>query len=213
MIGNGFEKVGSGSMSIQELITGVTPRKTTASPAFIQVWNGASLDTYNYTTYFDTTLKQQVPAWIKAGASKPAELEVPVGFTCWFQDPIADVTISVAGQVISASSHPITLEADEWKMVANPYPIATALNGGLIDWSNFTARKTTASPDFIQFWNGEALDTYNYTTYFDTTLKQQVPAWIKAGTSKPTELEIPVATGFWINSPTGGDIIFKQFAN
>ena len=205
MIGCGFEDVGGKSLKLQNFVTGLEAHD---NPAFIQYWDGTRLVTYYYKNIIvDWETWEEAPRWVDSEENE-VDLTMNPGAACWFKDNAKDVNITVAGQVASTSDKEVTLSADGWHMIANPYPVSTTLNGGLVDWSGLPVDND--NPVIIQTWNGAKLVTYSYKNIIvDWETWEEAPRWVDSEENEVV-YEIPVQTGFWIKSKTGGKVLWKK---
>ena len=152
----------------------------------LSVWNGTG-----YTDYWFTG-----SGWAKSGEN-PATVPADLGSGAWIKRKVGagPTTIYQVGMVSPDASTNIAANVGN-TFIANPFPVATELNGGNLLWdgSCVAAGKTKQSQaDLIRVWNGTGYTTFWYYTH------PTVPAqsgW-KYGT-QTVNVTIPAGEGFWL---------------
>ena len=210
MVGCPFEKVTGGDLHINDFIKGgdanLYPDFQEDYFAEIQVQNGGSYD--YYWLEWDGE-DEDKPYFFWNGVAGEADFTVKPGFCCWFRNPHA-CTITVAGQVTDTTKDSITVDADTYTMVANPFPEAVELNGEKVICSGLSAN---LYPDFqeefyaeIQILNADG--GYDYYWLEWDGEDEDDPFFFWNGVAGEAEVTIPPMSGFWLRDPKGGTIKF-----
>ena len=203
-----FEKTGGGDVNLQDLIKGddrlVSGKSASdnVSP-LLQYWDpdaGYKMFYFLQTAVYDKKAYKNV--WSKSTSAYDPNVTVDVGRGVWFH-PIADCTITVAGQVAEVAGKTKTVYADKWNLIANPYPTEFVINGGKVDWAaaGFVSGKSAAdnvSP-LIQYWDpdtGYKMFYYLQTAVYDKKAYKNV--WSKSTSAYDPNAAVPAGYGFWI---------------
>lgn len=230
LIGTQFDKASTesaGSIDLNDLLklsgtitAGEYDNDFVTAPQ-IQVLNAAG----GYTKYFyisdgtyddgeDTPLG--FDAWCDVdGYELTAAAKFALGKGFWFKSPVANGTITAAGQVSEVASTTLNFEANKYAILCNPYPVAVALQSlttsatpGLYDDDFATAPQ-------IQVLNAAG----GYTKYFyisdgtyddgeDTPLGFN--AWCDVDGYELEGTQIEAGAAFWIKAPAAGTVTFAQ---
>ncbi|MBP5543528.1 MAG: hypothetical protein ILM98_05590 [Kiritimatiellae bacterium] len=142
MIGAQFEDVGGGEISIQDFVTGdfvgvdfdENYGYMQTAPK-LQVWTPSGYigcyylnDAYDLDKDDGTTYE----GWADESGNYVTDT-VSAGMAAWFMDSNEACTLNVKGQVLGTDGT-IQTTANKFFMVANPYPVETAINSADIDW-------------------------------------------------------------------------------
>ena len=212
-----FEKTGGGDVNLQDLVKGdarLVPgdnANDTSSP-LIQYWNPTKNGVGGYEMFYflnkayDTGYKSHNNVWSKGKQGYDSSIALDVGRGFWFH-PIADCTITVAGQVAEATKQKTVL-AGKWNMIANPYPCDFVINGGKVDWLATGLvpgeNANDSSSPLIQYWNPTKNGVGGYEMFYflikayDTGYKSHNNVWSKGKQGYTADSFVPAGYGFWI---------------
>ena len=155
-------------------------------------------------------------AWIDAlGFNLTAESAQALSKGFWFKSATAG-TLTCAGQVFAVNSFERDIPAGQFEIVANPYPVALALNAPVS--SGFTAGTfgdgsdgTMNNAPMIQVLSADGKG-YSYYYYVndadDGNGNYTATAWIDALGFNLSGAQVPVGQAFWIKSATAGKFTF-----
>ena len=211
MVGCPFEATGGDELHINDFIKGgdanLYPDFQEDYYAEIQIQNADG--GYDYYMQEWDGEDEDDPYFYWIGASGEADFTVKPGFCCWFRNPHA-CTITVAGQVVDTTKDSITVDANTYTMVANPFPVAVELNGDKVICTGLSAN---LYPDFQEEYYAEVqiLNTdggYDYYMLEWDGEDEDDPYFYWIGASGEAEVTIPPMSGFWLRDPLGGTIKF-----
>ena len=153
----------------------------------LSVWNGSGYTDYWYAGN---------GVWAKSGEN-PATIPANLGSAAWIKrkDGAGSTTIYQVGMVSPDASTNIAANAGN-TFIANPFPVATELNGGNLLWNGTTVAtgKTKQSQaDLIRVWNGTGYTTFWYCTH---PTDPQLSGW-KYG-NQSVNVTIQPGEGFWL---------------
>ena len=162
-----------------------------------------------YSDYFYINFEGET-FWFDFDAGGPDEgTTIVAGTGIWFKQSGEDCSVTFAGQVVSDSSVPVSTTADEWSMIANPYPIACAVSGvtysGIVgvDFDEDFAFVETAPHILVPKADG-------YSDFFYINFEGD-SFWFDFDAGGPDEgATIPVGTGFWFKAGTDVTITFTK---
>ena len=187
----------------------------------IQVLNsdGLSYTKYYYISdaYDSTDNPVAGNCWADANgyiATSADQLALSKGF--WFK-AMAAGTITCSGQVSASSDIGNTVTADQFNIVANPYPVALDLNAPTS--ANFTPGEYGDGSDFsmgnapqIQVLNSDGLSYTKYYYISDAYDSTDNPVagncWADANGYIATGTQVPVGQSFWVKSASAGTFTF-----
>ena len=233
MIGAQFEDVGGGEMSIQDFVTGNFVGVDFDGTAFSHVQTAPNLQVWTPSGYisvfylndaYDTVNSTEqndvfVPGWADMGGDLVTDM-VEAGMAAWFKDGNEACTLNIKGQVLGTDGT-IQTTANKFYMIANPYPVETAINSANIDWDGIagvdfdgTAFTHTQTAPNLQVWTpsgyisvfylNDAYDTVNSTEQNDVF----VPGWADMGGDLVTDT-LPIGYACWFKAATDVDITFS----
>ena len=161
---------------------------TSASTADnLNVWNGSKYDEYWYAGS---------GVWTPIGTA-PATVPANLGSGAWIKRLSGEDSTTIYQVGMVSPDTPTNIAANVGNtFIANPFPVATELNGGNLLWdgSCVAAGKTKQSQaDLIRVWNGTSYTTFWYYTH--PTIPAQ-SGW-KYGT-QTVNVTIPAGEGFWL---------------
>ena len=143
-----------------------------------------------------------------------------IGKAFWFNAPVceAGASITIAGQVKEAVSDPMPFPAVTFRMLANPYPMAIALNSGKFNISGVDAYDIDNSEKRAFVYVMKANGTYEPFYYINDALDgedEEVVGDVWADGDdyyvEPTTTQIPAGQSFWVYSPvTAGSITITK---
>ena len=211
LLANPFVEVGTGSTDpVGYAINGMfaddvdnsNAGNSGASGDVIQTWDTA---TQGYNTWFYSS-RITGGAWADASTPRVAATDTfEFGDGYWYLNRGSEpFDITVSGEV-STKEVEVTLAANGYTLVCNPFPVDLPLNSENIDWSaaGSTAGNSGASGDVIQTWDTE---TQGYNTWFFSS-RITGGAWADASTPRvPTTEAIPAGQGFWYLNRGSQDI-------
>ena len=216
LVGVQFENVGNGAIAFDDLITmtGVSAYEDgDADCAQILTLVNGSYQTYCYTSDgWDADDKELGhDAWTYGGYECTAADLQALGKGFWFKAPVAasGATITVKGQVLSQNSATVSFPANEFAIIANPFPVG-------ICFADITTTGVTAYEDgdercaqILTLVNG-SYQTYCYTSDGWDADDEELgfDAWTFGG-YECVGTSAEVGTSFWIKSPTAGTITFS----
>ncbi len=228
MVGIQFKNVGSGTaaISVNDLIqlSGVTAcrwsQRRTKAPQ-IQYYNGSGYDFFYYVS--DASLpppddEEDVgeDCWADGGFLATDAKALGEGF--WITFPAdsvgANASFAVKGEVKEAQPTTVNFTADTWKIISNPFPVATDLSKVItsgVTACKWSKRRTDAAQ--IQYYNGSGYDFFYYVN--DASLpppddEEDVghDCWADGGFIATGD-RIPAGAAFWIKSPQNGSLTFS----
>ena len=224
MIGAQFEDVGGGDMAIQDFVTGTfngvnydeNDEFMTTAPQ-LQVWTPSGYimgfylnDAYDADLDDGTVYK----GWADIGGNYITDT-VSAGMAAWFKDGNEACTLNVKGQVLGTDGT-IQTTANKFFMVANPYPVATAINSANIDWNGIVGVNYDDNDEFmttapqLQVWtpSGYIMGFYLNDAY-DADLDDGTvyKGWADIGGNYVTD-NFPVGYAAWFKAATDVDITF-----
>ncbi|MBP5543522.1 MAG: hypothetical protein ILM98_05560, partial [Kiritimatiellae bacterium] len=189
----------------------------------LQVWTpGDYIMCYYLNDAYDTVNSTDqndvlVPGWADNGGDLRTDV-VTAGMAGWFMDPNESCTVNVKGQVLGTDGT-IQTTANKFFMVANPYPVETAINSADIDWDGIVGVDFDDQFQFLQtapklqvwtpgdyimcYYLNDAYDTVNSTDQNDVL----VPGWADNGGDLRTD-SFPIGTAAWFKASTDVDITF-----
>ena len=138
-----------------------------------------------------------------------AKLELGKGF--WFTSPVANGTITTAGQVSELASKTLSFAGGKYTILCNPYPKAVSLQ----------SLTTSATPGLYDndFATAPQIQTLNaaggYTKYYyisdgtdDNDDELGFDAWCDRDGYELEGTQIEAGAAFWITAPAAGTITF-----
>jgi len=200
-------------MSIQDFLKGsfIAGADALSSP-IIQIWSGSGYTPYYffaeaYSEDYGTTYAN---VWADESQIILNKTVIP-GTSIWFKDPNEACTLTTAGQVVSAATKVVTLAANQWVLIANPYPESVELNSSKVDWSGLTAGTDALSAPVIQVWNGTGFTPYYYFSeaYSEDYGTTYSNVWADESQIK-TSIAITPGQGFFVKSTTGATVTFTK---
>ena len=225
LIGTQFDKAGTdsaGSIDMNDLIklsstieAGLYDDDFATAPQ-IQVLSAAG----GYNKYFyisdgtdETDAELGYDCWCDGGGYElddTAKLALGKGF--WFTSPVANGTITTAGQVSEMASATLNFPADKFTILCNPYPVAVALQS-----LTTTATPGTYEDDFDTAPQIQVLSAAGgYNKYFyisDGTDENDdelgYNAWCDGGGYELEGTQIDAGAAFWITAPVAGSVTFS----
>jgi len=199
IVGYAKKTVASGSFEIVSPQFSGTEAGTALGDAFgtvpdltvIYVWNGSGYT--EYTFFLEDGLGGN---WYDGGFANANAVVLDKGDSVWLKAGSSEATPIMSGEVPSADSVTNSISAG-FNLIANPYPVALALDdidlGGVADL------------DVIYVWNGSGYTEYTY--FLEDGLGGN---WYDGGFANAGGIQIPVGTGFWMKSASGGDLVFNK---
>ena len=173
--------------AIKDLVTGEVPYGTQ-----IQVIQpDTTYKIYKYVEEaYDEVADDFAPGWADSDDFLAVDKLAP-GAAFWFKAPSA-CEISFAGQVLADASKSITVAANQFSMIANPYP--SAVNMNKLTWSGLTYG------DQVQIMQADS--TYKIYKYieeaYDEAADEFVPGWADSDDFLVVSDVLPVGQGAWI---------------
>ncbi len=215
MIGVQFEDVGGGAITFDDLITmtGVSAYDDgSANCAEILVSEGAGYLHYYYIT--DAWDSSDKPlghdAWAFDGYECTASDLQALGNGFWFKAPVAasGAKITVKGQVLTNATATVSFPANEYAIIANPFPVDTC-------FADVTTTGVTAyedgDDDCAEILVSEGAGYLHYYYITDAWDADDKPlnkdAWGFDG-YECVGVNVPAGASFWIKSGTAGSITF-----
>ena len=205
LLANPFVQIGTGSSTpegyaLNDMFIDDTENSTAGRAATqgdqIQTWDSAR---QGYSTYF---FSSWVNKWAGSNPRAATEDAFNFGDGYWYlnrSDSAFELTVS--GEV-SEQEVTVTLIANGFTLVCNPFPADLPLNSESINWvsAGATAGRAATQGDQIQIWNTE---TQGYTTYFFSSWVNQ---WAGSNPRAATADSIPAGQGFWYLNRGDSDI-------
>ena len=213
LIGCNFEKVGTGNLSIQDLVSGLEPASDPSVAPTIQYWDGAKLVTLSYLDFvWDPNAGEGgdfVVGWADPTTIEAVSFDANPGFGCWIKLPTT-ATITCSGQVVDTDSAAREITS-AWSLVSCPYPSALQFNSSKFDCTGLTASSDVATAPTIQYWDGSKLVSLSYSDFvWSDAAADFVVGWTDPSTMEYFSVALPPCTGFWIKSSNGGSINFVK---
>ena len=148
-------------------------------------------------------------------ATDASALALAKGF--WFK-AMTTGTITCSGQVSASSDIGNTVTANQFNIVANPYPVALDLNAPAS--SNFTPGEygdgedgTMGNAPQIQVLNADGLSYTKYYYISDAYDAEDNPisgnCWADGAGYIATGTQVPVGQAFWVKSASAGTFTFS----
>ena len=159
---------------------------------------------------------------------KAAAIKLEPGTAYWFKDPNQENVLTFAGQVVDQTAPKVTVPADTWQMICNPFPVAIELNSvkftidavataatGLGDGWKATkpqiqiqkrnaAGQVTGTGYDMAYWISNAqnnpANTKDTETGWANGSKQHIG-------KKAAAITIPSGAGFWFKNPNGETVV------
>ncbi|MGI5867911.1 MAG: hypothetical protein ACOX9C_00505 [Kiritimatiellia bacterium] len=162
----------------------------------LSVWNGEGYTDYWYAGN---------GVWTPVDGSSPVPAAT-LGTAAWIKRKAGEgaLTIYQVGQVVAAATN-IAVNAGN-TFIANPYPVATELNGGNLLWDGTcvaTGKTRQNKADLIRMWNGTGYTTFWYCTHPTYPTNPAYTGW-KHG-NDIVNVTIPAGAGFWFHRRGTGD--------
>ena len=210
LIGCNFEAVSGSSVSIQDLVKGLTPGSDASSSPTIQYWDGSKLQTICYLDFvWSDDAGDFIYAWADLSSGEMATFTVDPGFGCWIKLPTAG-SFTCSGQVVAADTTPKSVTTN-WQLMSNPYPIALAVNSAKFDCTELAPGSDASAAPTIQYWDGSKLQTLCYLDFvWSDDAGDFVYAWADLSSGEYSPISFPPCTGFWIKGSAAGTISFKK---
>ena len=148
--------------------------------------------------------------WFDNDAGGPDEgTPIAAGTGIWFKQSGADCGVTFAGQVISDSSVPMTVDKDEWSMIANPYPMVCAVSGitydGIVGVDFDDAFEFIETAPHMMVPKADGYSDFFYINFEGASF------WFDNDAGGPDEgATIPVGSGFWFKAATDVTITFTK---
>ena len=216
MVGTQFTQVGAQNIPIGELIQGdfapatYKTRMTAAPQIQILNANGTTYTTYYYIDDAEDDDENEVTGWSTAGGDLVTAVNLNPGDAVWFK-AITATNLKLKGEVVNVNTKTITVttsKADQFSMIANPFPTELDINS--VTWSGLTPAtyktRMTAAPQIqVLNANGTTYTTYYYIDDAEDDDENEVTGWSTAG-GDLAETAIGVGKGFWLKLPTAGTI-------
>ena len=205
LVGCNFEQVGEGTLSIQDVATGLTPGSDVSDSPMIEYWDGTQLQILIYIDggAWDEEIGDFVTAWADPAVLDAVKIPVTPGFGFWIKTPNAQV-VTFAGQVVSADD--VTKDiASSFDLISNPYPVSFAFNDEAFDCSNLTAGSDVSDSPMIEYWDGTQLQILIYIDggAWDEEVGDFVTAWADPAVLDAVKIQNDVGTGFWVKAAAG----------
>ena len=216
LLGAQFEKVTGGAIDIQDFVKSedLAPghsENDSNCPQLLK-YDGVGYVPYVYADENDMGDTFDPPQWLDSNSGDPAaDIEIAAGESVWFFAK-EDANISVAGQVADGSAKTVTIEPNKWNLIANPFPVAFAINGDKFDCSGLTAVVGENNEDAPQLlaYDGAGYIPYVYCSENDMGDEFDPPQWLDNG-GDPTEAEISAGAGFWMYFKNTLDPVVIEF--
>ena len=195
--------------------TGMTKSNGSSAADNIQIMN----DDGGYSIYFlcngkagKGTVEGGDGKWVKDGESAVTTDTIKNGTAFWYVSKAfidnasaTPYTINVAGQVLMASESSREI-AQQYMLVANPYPCDVPLNNGVQVTKGATKSNGSSAADNIQIMNADG----GYSIYFlcngkagKATVEGGDGKWVKDGETVVTTDTFPAGRGGWFVSKSG----------
>ena len=215
LIGAQFQTLSGTAIDLQDFIKSenLTPGETEydENAPTIKKYDGSGYVTYVYSSGNDMGDEFDPPAWLDNGGDPAANININVGESVWFMAK-SDASISVAGQVVSAGAKDVTLVANKWNLLANPYPEAFELNGDKFDCSNLVpgGNEYDTSAPTLKVYDGSGYVTYVYASENDMGDEFDPPQWLDNG-GDPTEVSVASGAGIWLMYKNSAESLTVKF--
>ncbi len=126
---------------------------------------------------------------------------IPQGTALFFKSKGTAKTLTGSGAIETQSEVELPLADNNFTMIANPYPVATQLNGNKFKVSNLTGGDNSEAADRIWIWNPNR-SAYDRFYYYDDG---EYLGWVDDDSAEFIE-DLPV----WANGiPVGQGMYFK----
>ena len=224
MIGAQFEDVGGGEMSIQDFVTGnFVGVDYDDNSAFmqtapkLQVWTPSDyIMCYYLNDAYDADLDDGTvyEGWADGFGNYITDT-VSAGMAAWFKDGNEACTLNVKGQVLGTDGT-IQTTANKFFMVANPFPVATAINSADIEWDGIVGVDYDDNSAFmqtapkLQVWTpSDYIMCYYLNDAYDADLDDGTvyEGWADGFGNYVTD-NFPVGHAAWFKAGTDVDITF-----
>ena len=172
----------------------------------------------NYTKYYYINNawdgEKEVTGWVAEDASMVTDANVlTLGKAYWFRGKNNGATATGAGKVLAGNDATITVKAEVWQMISNPFPmegdlskvITTGIEPGYDDYEG-----TYVGAPQIQVPNENTAANYTKYYYINNAWdgEKEVTGWVaEDGTFGG---KIPAMRGAWYKGATGGSITFVK---
>ena len=170
-----------------------TAAGTTLDNAFSGVVEGSAVYIWDGSAYLPKISYFDGYGWYDAEFNPKGDTVIGAGNAIWLQDGGVSSTPIMSGEVPSASSITNTL-AVGFNLIANPYPVAMALDDiPLVSLSD---------GDSVYIWSdGAYLPKISYFVGY---------GWYDAEFNPKGSTQIPVGDGMWLSSAVGGDLVLNK---
>ena len=194
----------------------------------LMVWTGGGYKYYYYisdATYDEDQEYEPVGhnCWAdRDGIILSDDAKQNIGDGCWVRMQGANSGMTFNGQVDDSSTYSISVEANKNKIVSNPYPVTldyaklTVANGmGVGEWGD-GEDDTMGNAPKLMVWTGGGYRYFYYisdATYDEDQEYEPVGhnCWAdRDGIILKAADQIAVGAGFWVRSPTAGDLVFSK---
>ena len=154
--------------------------------------------------------EDEVTAWADDGGDA-VDVTLAPGQALWFKNPTAACSVTFAGQVLAAGTKAITCTAGAWNMIANPYPMALALNGDKVTWNvepkEFWSDELAIAP-MVQLYGPSGYTAYYY--FSDAADgEDEVIAWADDG-GDAVDVSIPAGGAIWFKASDASTVTFTK---
>lgn len=203
LLGAQFQNTAGTSMTIQEFLQGAyTATSDNDTAPEIQMWTGNDYVHYYFRDLaYDEDLNEYENVWADIGGDYTS-LTINPGDGVWFKyKGTSAITITIAGQVLETATETMSVPANQWKCLSNPYPEALTLNNNKANWAEIlTSTSDNDTAPEIQIWSGSDYVHYYYRDLaYDEDLNEYENVWADIG-GDYTTYAIPAGAGFWIKN-------------
>lgn len=198
MLAVNWEKVGGGSIAIQNLVntTGLTQGGGLGTSDNILVWNPATTGYKAYYLYTDGMWYEYL------NDAAPTTDTFAPGTTFWMKRKGAVTTnVTFSGQVLQQASAAVTIAHNNYTQIGNPYATVFTFNG-TYDWvaAGAVSGGGLGTADNILVWNPA---TTGYKAYY---LYNVDGKWYEyLNDAVPTTDGLPIGSGAWYKTRAGSD--------
>ena len=177
--------------------------------------------TSEYSDYYYQTDAQGTGSsddgWVNGAAEYAENVTIAPGSALWFICPNANCSVTFSGQVIGTAGSDIDITGGTFNMIANPFPVATTLNGGSFTMTGIDAVEFDDADEWLftspriliyDAANAEYADYYYQTDAEGTGSSDD--GWVNGAAEFAEGVTIPAGDAFWFWSSSNGKITFNK---
>ena len=206
MIGGVFQGVGTGealSLNDQFVDAATSAQSGAGSDEADNIFTyDGSTQEYNKIYYFyyeDGGADDENNKWVDIDTDAVTETTFSDGTGGWYRNRSnTTIELTMAGEVPTNATYTVTLYSG-LNFVANPYPMAIALNGANFSVTGVTSGAGSDEADNIFTYDGPTQE-YNKIYYFyyeDGGADEEINKWVDIDTDAVTDATVGSGQGFW----------------